>query len=124
MKQLLQRGGAYLVLLFATSIAFAHTAAISTTPKSGAVLDASPPFISITFKEAARLTAVNVVHVESKEPRKLAFTPNGSATEFKIDSPQLPAGKSVVSWAALSQDGHVVKGSIVITVKAPAAQPQ
>lgn len=112
------------VLMFAAVVAFAHTSAISTTPKSGSVLDASPPAISITFKEAARLTAVSVVHLDSKAQRKLTFAPSGNATEFKIDDPQLPAGKSVVSWTALSKDGHVVKGAIVLTVKAPATQPK
>jgi methionine-rich copper-binding protein CopC len=110
-----------MLFAFGTSLALAHTSATSTTPKSGSVLDASPPAITITFKEAARLTSA-VVHQEGKPERKLTFAPNTAATEFKIDQPQLEPGKSEVHWTALSKDGHVVKGTIALTVKAPAAQ--
>lgn len=111
---------AWLLVAFGTSTAIAHTSAISTTPKTGSVLDASPSKIGITFKEAARLTSV-VVQTDGKPDRKLAFTPEGSATEFSIENPALEAGKSEVRWTALSKDGHVVKGVIVLTVKAPSA---
>lgn len=111
--------GAWLLALVA-SAALAHTSATGTTPKSGSVLDASPANIGITFKEAARLTSV-VVHQEGKPERKLTFTPQGSATEFSIDNPALEPGKSEVRWTALSKDGHVVKGVIVLTVKKSAA---
>src|SRR5687768_3599464 len=88
---------AALMLTLGAGFALAHTSAISTTPKSGSILDASPPTISIAFKEAARLTSVSVVNQDTKQQRKLTFTPSGSATEFKIDNPQLEPGKSVVS---------------------------
>lgn len=120
--QFFKYAGAYLILALCAPLVLAHTSAISTTPKSGSILEASPPTISITFKEAARLTSVSVANVEAKSQRKLTFSPNSSATEFKVEHPQLAPGKNVVSWAALSKDGHVVKGAIVLTVKAPANQ--
>jgi methionine-rich copper-binding protein CopC len=104
-----------------TAVASAHTSAASTTPKTGSMLDRSPPAIEITFKEAARLTSV-IVQQQGKPERKLAFEPNNAATTFKIDSPKLDEGKSEVHWVALSRDGHVVKGMIVLTVKASAAK--
>lgn len=116
MSALMKHVCAWLSLTLAAA-AFAHTSATSTSPKSGSVLDASPATIGITFKEAARLTSV-VVHQEGKPERKLTFTPNGSATEFTIENPGLEPGKSEVRWTALSKDGHVVKGVIVLTVKA------
>jgi methionine-rich copper-binding protein CopC len=112
--------GAWLLFAVGASLALAHTSATSTTPATGSVLDASPATIGITFKEAARLTSV-VVHRDGQPERKLTFTPNGSATEFNIDDPALEPGKSEVRWTALSKDGHVVKGVIVLTVKGPSA---
>src|SRR5687767_14881972 len=109
--------GALMLFALGASSALAHTSATSTTPKTGSILDASPPKIGITFKEAARLTSV-VVHQEGKPDRKLTFTPNGSATEFSVADPALEPGKSEVRWIALSKDGHVVKGVIALTVKA------
>lgn len=110
------------VLLFTvgTTVALAHTSAISTTPKTGAILSESPPAIEITFAEAARLTSV-VVQQEGKPERKLSFTPNVSSTNFKTTDPALEPGKSQVRWIALSADGHVVKGVIALTVN-PAAK--
>jgi methionine-rich copper-binding protein CopC len=112
---------AVVMFMLGTTVAFAHTSAASTTPKTGSVLDQSPPAIEITFKEAARLTSV-VVHQEGKPERKLAFEPKTSGTTFKIANPKLAEGKSEVHWIALSRDGHVVKGVIVLSVKAPAAK--
>ena len=111
---------AWLLFAVGTSVAMAHTSATSTTPATNSVLDASPPKIGIAFKEAARLTSV-VVHREGQSDRKLTFAPDSSATEFSVDNPALEAGKSEVRWTALSKDGHVVKGTIVLTVKGPAS---
>ncbi|HEY8537796.1 MAG TPA: copper resistance protein CopC [Steroidobacteraceae bacterium] len=105
------------VLLLIGTVAFAHTTATSTTPKSGSVLNESPPAIEITFKDAARLTAV-VVRQAGKPERKLSFSPNTSAKTFTVENPMLEPGKNEVQWTALSADGHVIKGTIVITIKA------
>jgi copper resistance protein C len=110
---------AVLVAACGASLALAHTTVTSTSPATGSQLDESPQVITITFKEAARLTAV-VVAQEGKPDRKLTFTPENNATEFKIDTPRLDTGKSTVRWTALSKDGHAIKGAIVLTVKAPA----
>ena len=102
--------------------AHAHTAALSTSPKTGAILEHSPPTIEITFKDAVRLTSV-VVEQEGKAERKLASSPQANATTFTIANPQLESGLSKVHWTALSHDGHVIKGVIELTVK-PATAPK
>ena len=118
----LAKGLGVIVLLAFASVAAAHTAAVGSTPKSGSILEASPPSIEITFKAPVRVTAV-VVQQDGKPERKLASTPQTAATTIKIDNPQLEVGLSHVHWTALSQDGHVVKGVIDLTVKSasPAA---
>lgn len=107
-----------LLATFGMSLASAHTSVTSTAPKTGSQLDKSPEAITITFKDAARLTSVSV-HQEGKPERKLTFTPENSAAEFTIAKPHLDTGKSTVRWTALSKDGHAVKGEIVLTVAAP-----
>jgi methionine-rich copper-binding protein CopC len=64
------------------------------------------------------LTSV-VVRQTGKPDRKLSFAPSTSAKMFKIDDPRLEPGKNEVVWTALSADGHVIKGTIEITIKAP-----
>ena len=108
------------LMLVLGAVALAHTSAVGTTPKSGSILDKSPSTIEIRFKAPVRITSV-VVHQEGKPERTLTASPNASSATFKIDNPQLEPGHSQVRWIALSQDGHVVKGVIDLTVK-PAAQ--
>jgi len=71
----------------------------------------------MTFGEPTRLTAVSVV--AAGEERKLAFTPEDSATEFSVTAPALAPGRNEVQWRALSLDGHVVEGSVIIVIKPP-----
>jgi len=110
------------VLLTLMTTVFAHTSAIETSPKSGSILVRSPATIEITFAEAARLTSV-VVAQAGKPERKLAFAPTHSATTFRIEDPALEPGRNEVRWIALSKDGHVVKGTIVLTIQADATTP-
>jgi copper resistance protein C len=99
--------------------ALAHTTVASTTPENGAVLAASPPVIEISFKAPANLTSVVVVAPGQAE-RKLEFEPRASATTFKLASPALVAGRNEIQWKALSKDGHVISGTLVLTIDATA----
>jgi len=119
MSTLLVKFAGACLLLGLGSAALAHTAAVSTTPKTGSMLEQSPPSIEITFKDAVRITSV-VVQQDGKPERKLESSPKASAATFKIDNPRLEPGLSHVHWIALSQDGHVIKGVIDLTVKAAA----
>jgi methionine-rich copper-binding protein CopC len=104
------------ILLLGHSLAAqAHTSVSSTTPKSGAELAQSPPAIEITFRGEARLTSVVAVDANKAE-RKLEFTPKSSATTFTIANPELKPGRNDIQWKALSKDGHVVSGSLVLTI--------
>jgi len=123
MSPLRARFAATLALLAVSQLALSHTSAVSTNPKSGAVLDGSPASIEITFKDPVRITSV-VVHQAGQAERKLDSSPKTSAATFKFDHPQLVPGRSEIRWIALSQDGHVIKGVIELTVKPAAATAQ
>jgi methionine-rich copper-binding protein CopC len=56
-----------------------------------------------------------------KPDRKLESTPKSGAKVFTIADPKLVAGRNEIQWKALSKDGHVVSGSIVLTID-PAAK--
>jgi copper resistance protein C len=109
---------AVLALVFTSHFGFAHTTAV-TSPKSGAVLAQSPPAIEIKFAHEASLTAVIVV-AAGKPERKLEFAPKGSAKLFTIANANLDVGRNEIQWKALSKDGHVVAGSIILVID-PAA---
>jgi len=110
---------ALIALVLPAHAVLAHTTVASTSPQNGAVLAASPPVIEISFRAPANLTSVVVVAPGQAE-RKLEFTPKGSATSFSIPHPALVAGRNEIQWKALSRDGHVINGSLVLTIDATA----
>lgn len=103
-------------LVLAAGAGLAHTTAIRTTPASGSVLGQSPPKIEIQFRDHARLTSVVVVQA-GKPDRQLDFSPKDLATTFTVSNPALQPGRNDIKWTALSMDGHVVDGTLVLTIK-------
>lgn len=110
-----------LILVLSAAASLAHTTVTSTSPKSGSVLEQSPPLIEIQFRDAARLTSVVVTQV-GKPERRLEFSPKGSATSFKVSNPALEIGRNEIQWKALSHDGHVISGTLILTIK-PTTKP-
>ena len=47
--------------------------------------------------------------IDVSVPRKMAST-------HKVDLPALPAGDYTLSWRAVAQDGHIMKGEISFTL--------
>jgi copper resistance protein C len=109
------------VLLSVSVLAQAHTNVAGTSPKSGAVLEQSPPAIEINFEQAVRMTSV-VVLAAGRPERKLQFSPSGSASTFTVTDPALAPGRNEIQWKALSRDGHVISGSLILVIK-PATPP-
>jgi copper resistance protein C len=106
-----------LALTFAASAA-GHTSLQSSTPASGSVLTASPPILELTFLEPARLTSL--VLVTRNGERRLKFAPLRSAIAFYTSDPRLEPGRNEIHWKALSLDGHVIEGSLIIVLRVPA----
>ena len=109
-----------LFVIFAGGPAGAHTVLVGTDPPDGAVLQAPPDDITITFNEPIQiadgttlLTAdgseldVSAVAVDDQ----VVLTPDAS----------LPDGTYVVSWRVISQDSHPVAGAFSFSVGAPSA---
>ena len=96
--------------------ASAHSTLKSSTPASGSVLTASPPAITLEFNEATRLVSVGVFIGDDE--RRLRMTPSGSGVRFTTAAaPNLPRGRNVIRWRAISRDGHPVEGTIIIVIR-------
>jgi copper resistance protein C len=118
-RRALLRAFAGVALMSLAAGAHAHTAIKQTTPANNAVLSESPPVIDITFEHRAQLTSVIVVEAGHPQ-RKLGFEPIGSSTEFRLHEPKLEAGRNELHWKGLSEDGHVIEGTLVFVI-APVA---
>ncbi|WP_033921032.1 copper resistance CopC family protein [Sphingomonas sp. 37zxx] len=109
---------AMLMLSTPFSSAFAHTALKSSNPASGSVLTQSPPTLVLNFIEPSRLTSLVVVTATGE--RRLPFGPTGSGVTFTAQKPGFVRGRNEIRWRALSRDGHVIEGSIIVVLHAPA----
>jgi methionine-rich copper-binding protein CopC len=105
---------------FWSAISSAHTKLESSSPADGSQLDRSPAEIELHFRSPASLTSVVVIEA-GKSERKLDFAPKGTAAAvFKVASPKLAPGRNEIQWKALSKDGHVASGTVVLTIKSTA----
>jgi len=93
----------------------AHAQLQQVTPADGSVLSSAPTEFVLRFSEAAQLTALSI-EKEGGAKQKLAPLPQKPQTIISVALPQLAAGRYVVSWRAVSADGHVVPGQIHFTL--------
>jgi methionine-rich copper-binding protein CopC len=113
------------VLALTATVALAHAHLQKAVPANGALVNASPAAIALTFSEAAKLTACWLQKGNGPK-QKIDGLGTTAAREISVPVPQLQPGVYVLSWRAVGEDGHVVPGQIQFTVAAappPGTQP-
>ena len=104
-----------LALMTVSALTVAHTHLVKAVPADGSTVHAPLPKFVLTFAEPAKLTALSLQ--KGAEPaRKLGPLPEAAAAQIAIPAPSLAAGKYVLSWRAVSDDGHVMPGKVTFTV--------
>ena len=103
--------------LFASTAAFAHSELHESVPANGAALDSAPKEVVLHFTEAVRLTML-LVEKSGGAKIDLGPLPTTMAKDVSIPAPSLDQGHYVVSWRALSDDGHPATGKFSFTVGA------
>lgn len=112
--------------VLATTVALAHPALLSSTPKADAEVSA-PEKIELHFSEnlvaqfsAANLLMTGMPGMANHQPMKIAIkvTAGGDPKTMVIVPAQpLMAGAYRVDWRAVSTDTHTVNGAVPFTVK-------
>jgi len=102
-------------LIACSALAFAHTHLVKAVPADGSTLMVSPPKFILTFAEPAKLTVLSL-QKDAEPVKKIGPLPTTPSAEIAIPAPQLVAGKYVLSWRAVSDDGHVMPGKLTFTV--------
>ncbi|KQV64927.1 hypothetical protein ASC64_14520 [Nocardioides sp. Root122] len=103
--------------------ASAHAELISSDPAEGAVVDAAPETVTLTFNEPVRLTSQQIA-VYDAQGDEVPSTAGASGTEVTVelaDAADLADGSYVVSWNVLSGDGHPISGALTFSVGAASA---
>lgn len=103
------------VLIGWSALALAHAHLLKAVPADGSTVTAAPPTFVLTFNEPAKLTVVSL-QKDAEPAKKIGPLPTTAAAEISIPAPQLAAGKYVLSWRAVGDDGHVMPGKVSFTV--------
>ena len=111
-----------LVLMTFAGTASAHAHLEKSSPADGSVLTTSPPSIVLSFSEAARLTALSIQRGDEAK-QNLKPLPTNAARQISVPLPPLKPGTYSLTWRVLSDDGHMMSGTLRFTLAAePAAQ--
>jgi copper transport protein len=112
------------ILAMTVTVALAHAHLQKAVPANGAVVNASPTSVVLTFSEPAKLTACWLQKGDGPK-QKVSGLDLAAAKEISVPVPQpLSPGSYVLSWRVVGDDGHVVPGQIQFTVAGtPSAAP-
>jgi copper resistance protein C len=103
------------MLMSCSALTWAHTHLVKSVPENGSTVAVSPPQFVLTFAEPAKLTALTL-QKDAEPAKKIGPLPTASAPLISIPAPHLSAGKYVLSWRAVGDDGHVMPGKLTFTV--------
>ena len=96
----------------------AHAELLKTEPASGASLDRAPSEVRLEFGESVRIPNGGVRVVNESADRLATSSPRStdSGRTQTIALPGLKNGAYVVSWRAVSADGHPIRGAFTFRV--------
>jgi hypothetical protein len=114
--------GALGAVLLQAAPATAHSELLETSPASGAVLDAVPRDIQLTFGEEVQSQGSGIVVKGPSGQRyddATTFTVdrNVASVELQPDDASYVDGQYTVSYRVVSADGHIVSGSYGFRLK-------
>lgn len=113
------------VLALPAGDALAHAVLVGSSPADGQELQTSPAEIELEFNEGVRPAGEAIRLLDAAgEPVAIGDATHGeSANLLRAAIPtQLDDGTYVVAWAAVSSDGHTIRGSFVFAVGVPLDQ--
>ena len=122
------------ILLVLPIAANAHSPPASSSPQNGETLDEPPTEIFMEFKLPAKLIKVDLTKQSDKQGKNLLSRlfgggddgeslPLGTSFLMTIDKrqiiplPSLQNGSYSLTWRAMGEDGHVVKGDLTFNIR-------
>lgn len=111
------------LLILSGSAAMAHAGLVASDPVDGAVLRASPEALLLSFTEP--VTPLVFTLLSPNGARQDLTSAVSTDDDVRLALPMgLMRGTHLVTWRAVSADGHPVSGTISFSVGAPGAVPQ
>ena len=122
------------ILLVLPIAANAHSLLASSSPQNGETLDVPPIVIFMEFKLPAKLIKVDLTKQSNKQGKSLLgrlfgggddgdSIPLGASFLMNTDKrqviplPSLKDGSYLLTWRAMAEDGHLIKGDLTFNIK-------
>lgn len=106
--------------LGSSATAFGHAVPVASTPEPGAVLDASPEQVIVTFNEPVQLLRPEDFDVVDSTGADVASTPGAVTADRRVIAiglrPDLPDGTYTARYQVIGADSHVVPNVLVFGV--------
>jgi LPXTG-motif cell wall-anchored protein len=112
-------------LSFINPSAQAHSALESSTPAKGQMVETLPSEISITFNEeliAIEGESINTLSLNGADGTSYELLPPtivGAVLSARVAGGEYPAGDYLLSYRAVSADGHPITGEITFSTSSP-----
>lgn len=118
LRRALVIGVGVFLLLLPSLPAFAHAALVESHPADGSDLEDPPAQVRLVFSEAVGLppAALRVFDARGHRVDRGDVGHGVGPHEMVVSLPDLRVGAYVVTWQAISEDGHPIRGAIVFQV--------
>ena len=108
------------LVLAAPAAALAHAKMTASKPADGSTVAAGMSEIELSFSKPLRLSMVHVRDARKHDVALKGSLPTTFGPVVKLSTDALTPGSYEVSWTAVAEDGHVMKGAFAFAVKAHA----
>jgi methionine-rich copper-binding protein CopC len=99
-----------------------HSALVTSQPKSDAIVNVGPRSITLNFNEdilelkGKQISTVSLATVNGRKINLKKARITANILTARIATPNLSAGRYLVSYRVVSADGHVITGGYTFTV--------
>ena len=106
-----------------TVAAMAHASLTGAVPADGAVVNAPPQTLSLSFSEPVSPLVLRLILPDGQTRALETFVLRDRTLEIAAPG-DLAAGTHVLAWRVVSEDGHPVAGSTIFSIGSPSSAPQ
>jgi copper transport protein len=103
--------------------AMAHASLTGAVPTDGAVVNAPPKTLSLSFSEPVSPLVLRLILPDGQSKTLEKFVLRDRTLEIAAPG-DLAVGTHVLAWRVVSEDGHPVAGSTIFSIGAPSSAPQ
>ncbi|MFT3691370.1 copper resistance protein CopC [Paenirhodobacter sp.] len=105
------------VLVLCAGAALAHASLLASDPPDGALLEAAPGTVTLTFNEPTRPLAARLTAADGTTRLLLPPRAEGDRLVYPLP-PDMGQGTHLLSWRVTAADGHPLAGGVVFSVGA------